>query len=206
MKKGELRREQILECAQKLFSRQGYYETQVSDIVEMAHIAKGTIYQYFKSKEDLFGTLLETYRKQWEEAIAVDMDQYKAPYPQLSLAHLYVHHRITKSLAFFNKDPDRSNIILRMGPGLNPVFESQIVSFEEGVIAVLKRDVELGKRNGHIDASINAEFAANMILGGVLRISHYYFVMKKADFTHLPLEMLTNEAVRLILNSLGMQG
>ena len=54
MKKGEKTRDRLLKCAEKAFSRKGYYETQVSDIVKLAHVAKGTIYQYFKNKEEIF--------------------------------------------------------------------------------------------------------------------------------------------------------
>ncbi|MBP6990291.1 MAG: TetR/AcrR family transcriptional regulator [Spirochaetes bacterium] len=61
MKKGEKTRDRLLKCAEKAFSKKGYYETQVSDIVKLAHVAKGTIYQYFKNKEEIFSTLLETY-------------------------------------------------------------------------------------------------------------------------------------------------
>ena len=51
MKKGEETRDRLLRCAEKAFSKKGFYETQVSDIVKLAHVAKGTIYQYFKNKD-----------------------------------------------------------------------------------------------------------------------------------------------------------
>ncbi|PWU01228.1 MAG: hypothetical protein C5B51_23325 [Terriglobia bacterium] len=44
----------ILEAARTVFSRQGYAETAVDDVAEEAHIAKGTLYLYFKSKEELY--------------------------------------------------------------------------------------------------------------------------------------------------------
>ncbi len=44
----------ILDAARTVFSRQGYAEAAVDDVAEEAHIAKGTLYLYFKSKEELY--------------------------------------------------------------------------------------------------------------------------------------------------------
>ena len=43
----------ILEAAMDLFSERGFETTSVQDIAQTAGIAKGTVYLYFKSKEDL---------------------------------------------------------------------------------------------------------------------------------------------------------
>jgi AcrR family transcriptional regulator len=52
-------RERLLESAKRLFSQRGYYATSVEDIVEIAGFSKGTFYFYFKSKEELFKSLVE---------------------------------------------------------------------------------------------------------------------------------------------------
>lgn len=46
--------ELILDAAYDLFGSDGFYETKISDIAHQAGIAKGTVYLYFKSKEELF--------------------------------------------------------------------------------------------------------------------------------------------------------
>ncbi|WP_411349592.1 TetR/AcrR family transcriptional regulator [Paenibacillus sp. WLX2291] len=43
----------ILDAAYELFGLDGFYETKISDIAHRAGIAKGTVYLYFKSKEEL---------------------------------------------------------------------------------------------------------------------------------------------------------
>ncbi|WP_458119384.1 TetR/AcrR family transcriptional regulator [Paenibacillus sp. Z6-24] len=45
--------ELILDAAYELFGLDGFYETKISDIAHRAGIAKGTVYLYFKSKEEL---------------------------------------------------------------------------------------------------------------------------------------------------------
>src|SRR5579864_3593070 len=48
------KRASILDAARRVFSRKGYAEAAVDDVAEHAHIAKGTLYLYFKSKEELY--------------------------------------------------------------------------------------------------------------------------------------------------------
>ena len=49
--KGERRKQELLKIAYQLFVQKGYEETSVDDIITEAHIAKGTYYYYFPSKE-----------------------------------------------------------------------------------------------------------------------------------------------------------
>lgn len=44
----------ILDASYGLFGSTGFYETKMSQVAERAGIAKGTIYLYFKNKEELF--------------------------------------------------------------------------------------------------------------------------------------------------------
>lgn len=57
--KNDIRREAILDAALKLFSDTGFAATRVEDIARKAGVAKGTIYLYFKDKQDLFNGLVE---------------------------------------------------------------------------------------------------------------------------------------------------
>src|SRR5579862_4294626 len=55
---GEWRHHEILEAARHIFARLGYAATNVEDIAKEAGMAKGTVYLYFKSKEEVFGAVL----------------------------------------------------------------------------------------------------------------------------------------------------
>ncbi len=52
----DLRRQEILAAAIKVFGKKGFAATCVEDVAAAAHIAKGTLYLYFKSKEDIYAT------------------------------------------------------------------------------------------------------------------------------------------------------
>lgn len=62
--KGERRRsgdkrDRILKAAVKVFARSGFHATRVSEVAKAAGVADGTIYLYFKSKEELLFSLFE---------------------------------------------------------------------------------------------------------------------------------------------------
>jgi AcrR family transcriptional regulator len=57
----EERRSTIVRAAVEVFGRKGYDRSNVADIAETAGIGKGTLYLYFKSKEDIFLAIVEEY-------------------------------------------------------------------------------------------------------------------------------------------------
>jgi len=50
---------EILDTAYQFFNAKGYDKTSIDDIVQHMAVAKGTVYYYFKSKEDIFQALVE---------------------------------------------------------------------------------------------------------------------------------------------------
>ena len=59
-------REKIINTAWKLFYEKGFGETTINDILREADISKGTFYYYFRSKDDLLGTLSEILDREYE--------------------------------------------------------------------------------------------------------------------------------------------
>jgi AcrR family transcriptional regulator len=59
----------ILVAAENIFSEHGYYQARMDDIAEAAELAKGTLYYYFKSKDEIFLHLLERESRRVHEEI-----------------------------------------------------------------------------------------------------------------------------------------
>src|SRR3984885_7289904 len=53
------KRDRILRAAVKVFAKNGFYATRVSEVAKAAGVADGTIYLYFKSKDELLRSLFE---------------------------------------------------------------------------------------------------------------------------------------------------
>ncbi|HEX7840378.1 MAG TPA: helix-turn-helix domain-containing protein, partial [Kofleriaceae bacterium] len=62
--RGGDKRERILLAAERIFARHGFFAARVSEIAKEAGVADGTIYLYFKSKDDLLISLFENRMKQ----------------------------------------------------------------------------------------------------------------------------------------------
>jgi TetR/AcrR family transcriptional regulator, fatty acid metabolism regulator protein len=205
MKKGEETRDRLLRCAEKAFSKKGFYETQVSDIVKLAHVAKGTIYQYFNNKEEIFTTLLETYIRSWEKDIAIDMKDFMGGKPALDYAIDYLRHRLMKTAAFFSENQDRTNIVLRVGIGVNDEFEPIMRKFESKILNVIVHDIELAQRQGHIPKDLNIDLASNAVMGAIVRLNYYLFVINKKSVSKMSIETIAEEGVRLVYSTLRMK-
>src|SRR4030095_10700541 len=50
----EFRRTELLTAARAIFGKKGFHEASIDEIAEMAEVAKGTVYLYYKSKKDLY--------------------------------------------------------------------------------------------------------------------------------------------------------
>ncbi len=74
VKKPDVRRQEIIDAAKELFLGQTYEKTTTGQVMEVLGIAKGTIYHYFSSKEQLLEAvvddLAEGYSKQRESDLA----------------------------------------------------------------------------------------------------------------------------------------
>ncbi len=58
------KKEQIMKAAESLFADRRYHELTIDEIAKVAKVGKGTVYRYFKDKEDLF---MQTAGWGWEE-------------------------------------------------------------------------------------------------------------------------------------------
>jgi len=59
MKKGDLRRGQILDAAEQLFFERGYDRTSIQDILDALNLSKGGFYHYFDAKETVLREICE---------------------------------------------------------------------------------------------------------------------------------------------------
>lgn len=85
------KREAILRAAIKVFARNGYFNSKVSDIAGEAGIADGTVYLYFKSKEEVlhsvFDRAMEEFISEGKQEIA-EIEDVKEKLRRIARLHL----------------------------------------------------------------------------------------------------------------------
>jgi len=107
-KKRELikwRTDQILNAAMKVFAKCGFEGTDVEDIAALAGVGKGTVYRYFKSKEDLFFSVLEWGMNTFHKRVTGAISKVKGSMEKLKVA-LYTY------LSFFEENRDFYRVLV----------------------------------------------------------------------------------------------
>ena len=66
----EKRKEQIVRAALSIFAYNGFRETKMAEIAEKAGIGKGTIYEYFKSKEEIFHEAFNLFQQEIDSEVS----------------------------------------------------------------------------------------------------------------------------------------
>ena len=82
--KGRRTREQILVAARRVFARDGYVKTRMSDVAEEADVSLGALYRYFSNKDDVFENLLgDTHERLYAASGATEHHFSAEPYQAL---------------------------------------------------------------------------------------------------------------------------
>lgn len=89
----------ILKSARRLFSLKGYNGTTLEEISEDAKVGKGTVYLYFKNKEDLFIKVVEDGLFQLKKRMIDRVDKISFPLKRISKA-------IDEYLSYFEENSD----------------------------------------------------------------------------------------------------
>jgi TetR/AcrR family transcriptional regulator len=87
------RRQLILEAASKSFTLFGYKATTMDQVAKLANVGKGTIYTFFKNKEELFDEIIKGLIKEMKAAAEEAYDEKKT-------FHENVHRSLMKILEF----------------------------------------------------------------------------------------------------------
>ena len=154
------KRDAILRAATNVFAERGYFNAQVADVARAAGVAAGTVYLYFRSKDDLLASIFERAMREafeeWRTALAgVDDPQERLR----RFAHLH--------LARLGRDRKLAIVF--------QVELRQSVKFMERLSSTLLRDylgqiraaIVDGQRSGAFRSDINATLAAKMFFGAL---------------------------------------
>jgi AcrR family transcriptional regulator len=101
----ENRRKAILDASKELFARQGFERTTVADIVEKTGFPVGSIYTYFKSKEEIVRVIVEEGWREFHEALTNTITSEQDPNRRLTLL-------VERFFPMMFKDKDFITIIL----------------------------------------------------------------------------------------------
>lgn len=168
------RKEEILNAVINGFHQEGFtMEMTLSQIAKKVNIAKSTLYEYFKNKEEMYTeAILLMISKNVSAALQIDRidelvfkDAFKA---QLSLLlNVACQSRMMLEMFtknFINKLPDSIRI------GLQKTMEQATIEISNRFIMIFTKGINEGLLQPNLDP-IKVEVITCMIVGGVVRVS-----------------------------------
>ena len=99
------KRQQILDAAYQVFSRKGYHLATVDEIIALADTGKGTVYNYFNNKEQLFYTVIREISDPFEKTLHSVVKAEQAPIEKIKSI-------IVLFLDFYTKNADLWRVMM----------------------------------------------------------------------------------------------
>ena len=145
------RRQQIMDAAIACFARKGYHRTTMDDIVAASGLSKGTLYWYFKSKDELFFSLVSSFFL----AIQQDMD---AIFEQPKTASDKLRALAYEFARFYEEVAEFLNVFFEfwmqgtLNEPLNQLFHGMLSQYRGVIAGVIQDGMEAGEFK-EVDAS-----------------------------------------------------
>lgn len=156
--RGNEKRERILSAAERIFARHGFFAAKVSDVAKEAGVADGTIYLYFKNKDDLLISLFERRMQQVNATLETAVAAVASPREQLR-AFIKTYLQLVQS------EPAAAEVLtieLRQSSKFMKEYENpQFADF----LRMLGGIIAAGQERGELDDGIPSHVAARMIFG-----------------------------------------
>jgi TetR/AcrR family fatty acid metabolism transcriptional regulator len=154
------KREAILRAATRVFARNGYFSSKVADIARDAGVADGTVYLYFKSKEEILHSIFD---RSVEEAVAEGRKQIETlsdPREKLRrIAHLHLER--------LGSDRDLAIVFqVELRSTTKFMEEFSAAGFAE-YLGLIRAAVEEGQRAGVFRKELNAKVVAKILCGAL---------------------------------------
>lgn len=168
----EQRYESILKSAEILFAREGYLNASMVMIADSAEVSVGTLYFYFKNKEDILVRLLDKISFELRELLGSEFRKADFSLDGIKKAGQFFFEE------FCIKHPEKLTIIFKESMGKSSVVEEyrkQI--FDKLILDVQEALVRLSEnRDLKYQSALSAELMAVSILGMYERIAHHFLI------------------------------
>jgi len=153
----ENKEHRILLAAERIFAKHGFSNSKISDIAKLAQVAEGTIYDYFKNKEDLLFSIAGKQFKRHRDSLP-ELFQIKTPIGKL-------RRFLQSHFALYMESFDFVTIFIKEIQLNKRFFESNAYKSYQEHYQVLESIIEEGKVKGNFRKEIKPRIVRNAFLG-----------------------------------------
>lgn len=185
--KKAVKKKRIMEAASLLFAKMHYHEVMVDEVAKIAEIAKGTVYNYFSSKEQLYFAIM---KEKLQKLTSSLKDEIEHELNSIDALETFIHYlysfMVSNSEFFFIYQKDNLKA--------SNEFCEEVAHLEGELKSILIEIVRNGK-DENLFRSVDEKFAVELILGSI-------FGAVQEGIDHGSQSYKINEAAEFILNGL----
>jgi TetR/AcrR family fatty acid metabolism transcriptional regulator len=186
------KREAILKAAVKIFAKKGYFNSKVSDIASEAGIADGTVYLYFKSKDEVLRSVFDRTMEDFISEGRAELVKISSPAEKLKwLAHFHLRK--------LGADRDLAIVFQVELRGSTKFMEEFSEKGFRQYLDVIKKVIEEGQKANLFRKDITPITAAKIFYGALDELVTNWILSKKS----YPLEPFADEVLKLFMGGIA---
>lgn len=204
----EGKRATLIDLAIDEFARHDYKNASISNIVAKAGVAKGSMYQYFEDKKDLYFYLLQLATEEKKAFLT----STPPPDPAMSVFD-YLRWMIQMGTRFELSRPGLAQVAYRALFGDRPFGDEPFLNIRKSVLEYYRNLIEMGIAQDSIDAGIDRDVAVfvfstlfnefGRFLIEHLSIDPQSLALGETNFQAIPLEELADKLIDIIEHGLA---
>jgi TetR/AcrR family fatty acid metabolism transcriptional regulator len=186
------KRNVILRSATKVFAQKGFFNSKVSDIAADAGIADGTIYLYFKSKDEILHSIFDQAMGNFIEEGRRELSNINSPVERLKkVAELHLKR--------LGDDRDLAVVFQVELRGSTKFMEAFSAAGFHEYLEVIRTTIEQGQKQGVFRSDIKPIVCAKILYGSLDEMVTNWILSKKP----YALEPLANEVLKIFLKGIA---
>ena len=187
------KREAILRAAITVFARCGYFNSKVADIAREAGVADGTVYLYFKSKEEILHSIFDRSVEDALGAAKKRVQRLTDPGEKLrQIAHLHLER--------LGADRDLAVVFQVELRGSTKFMEEFSAAGFAEYLALIRSTFEEGQRAGMFRADLNARVVAKVLFGALDEMATNWILSKR----RYKLAPMADQVLDIFLNGVNL--
>ena len=186
------KREAILRAATRVFARSGYFNSKVADIARQADVADGTVYLYFKSKEEILHSIFDQNMAEAISAARVLIEKLRDPGEKLrriAMLHLERLGADRELAVVFQVELRGSTKFMQ---------EFSAAGFAE-YLGLLRQTIEEGQRSGVFRKDLSAKLVSKVLFGALDEMATNWIISKR----NYKLEPMAEVVMDVFLNGVS---
>jgi AcrR family transcriptional regulator len=166
-------KENIIRESTRLFLASGFHGTSVKEITEAAGIGRGTLYWYFKSKDEILESIIRSFDAVFLEGLIDAVSRCDGNF----IVKYRVFHKFATEFARDNRDLGLAfNALLHEIVGTNTKAEGVVKAVYERYRSFIEGMLEDGKKDGSVRKEVNSAVFAHVIIASHSGMLMQWFV------------------------------